>query len=418
MHSLLEAHESSGAFLGGPVPSHSGSPPGGTPRVRRLFQEAPDLTPEERASWIETDPPGEASLRREVAGLLEVYERGVTVSVGRDPPPGPDPFLGRTIAQYEIFEKLGAGGMGIVYRARDTRLGRVVALKFPAPDPAGDTNARARLLREARAASGIDHVNICTIHEIGETDAGQVFIAMACYTGETLEEKLERGRLPLAEVIRYAVDVAQSLAKAHEHGIAHRDIKPANVMVTDDGVVKLLDFGVAGAADGRLTEPRVARATLAYMSPEQARGERVDHRSDIWSLGVVLYEMLTGCRPFGGAHSEAVIRGILHDDPEAVAVRRPDAPALLKQIVARSLSRRVADRYDEVEAMLRDLLQVEDDVAASQLDSHPFPYRRPGHATRPSRPLTEKALPHRDDLAGSKAIVKGETVAQRQRDPP
>jgi tetratricopeptide (TPR) repeat protein/class 3 adenylate cyclase len=383
VHSLLEAHERAGAFLGGPGTSDSGSPPGGTPRVRRLFQEAADLTTEERTSWIEAAPPHDASLRREVAALLHVYERGVAVSPGRDPPPGPDPFLGRTISHYTIFEKLGEGGMGIVYRARDTRLGRVVALKFPAPYLAGDATARARVLREARAASGLDHVNICTIHEIGETDAGQVFIAMACYAGETLEEKLQRGLLPLDEVLGYAVDVARGLAKAHEHGIAHRDIKPANVMVTDDGVVKLLDFGLAEATDERLTEARVARATPAYMSPEQARGERVDHRSDIWSLGVVIYEMLTGCRPFRGRHAQAVIHAILHDEPEAVATRRPETPALLVQIVARSLSRRVTDRYDHVEAMLRDLRQVRDDVAAAQSAAGPTSAGPAGPLERP-----------------------------------
>jgi eukaryotic-like serine/threonine-protein kinase len=311
-----------------------------------------------------------------VAALLHVYERGVAGS-RRVPPPGPDPFLGRTISHYRIFEKLGEGGMGVVYRARDTRLGRVVALKFPAPGLADDADARARVLREARAASALDHVNICTIHEIGETDAGQVFIAMACYAGETLEEKLQRSRLPLDEVLGYAVAMAQGLAKAHEHGIAHRDIKPANVMVTDDGVVKLLDFGLAEAANERLTEPGVARATPAYMSPEQARGERVDHRSDIWSLGVVLYEMLTGCRPFREGHAQAIIHGILHDEPEAVAARRPDAPALLEQIVARTLARRVADRYDDAEALLRDLRQVRDDVAAAQSAARRPPRARP-----------------------------------------
>jgi tetratricopeptide (TPR) repeat protein/class 3 adenylate cyclase len=366
VHSLLEAHEGAGAFLGGPVPSDSGFLPGSALRVRRLFQKAADLTMEDRTSWIEASLPHDASIRREVAALLHVYERGVTRSALRDPPPDKDTFQGRTISHYQVFEKLGEGGMGVVYRARDTRLGRVVALKFPAPRLAGDGDARARVLREARAASALDHVNICTIHEVGETDAGQVFIAMACYAGETLEQKLQRSRLPLDDVLGYAVDVAQGLAKAHEHGITHRDIKPANVMVTDDGVVKLLDFGLADVADERLTEAGVARATPAYMSPEQACGERVDHRSDIWSLGVVLYEMLTGRRPFRGGHAEAVIHGILHDEPEAVATRRPEAPALLEQVVARSLARRVADRYVDAEALLRDLRQVRDDVAAAQ----------------------------------------------------
>ncbi|MFN2315652.1 MAG: protein kinase [Gemmatimonadales bacterium] len=394
VHSLLEAHEAAGAFLDDPVPSDAGSPPGGTPRVRRLFQEAADLTTEERTSWVDAAPPHDASLRRAVAALLQMYERGVDVAAGRDSPPGPDPFLGRTIAHYEIFEKLGAGGMGIVYRARDTRLGRVAALKFPAPHLAGDADAQARVLREARAASALDHVNICTIHEIGETDAGQVFIAMACYAGETLEVKLRRGRLPLDEVLGYAFAMAQGLGKAHEHGIVHRDIKPANVMVTDDGVVKLLDFGLAEAADERLTEARVARATPAYMSPEQARGERVDHRSDIWSLGVVLYEMLTGCRPFRGADAQAVIHGILHDEPGAVAARRPEAPALLEQIVARSLARRVADRYDDVEAMLRDLRQVRDDVAAAHSTGG-------ATAVGPAGPLEPAFAAHSEPTRGS-----------------
>ena len=391
VHSLLDAHEQAGAFLGGPAATDSDSPPGGASRVRELFQAAADLTAERRMHWIEAAPPQDASLFREVAALLHVYEHGVTVPSGRSP----DPFLGRTISHYEIFEKLGEGGMGVVYRARDTRLGRVVALKFPTPRLDGDAHARARVLREARAASALDHVNICTIHEIGETDSGQVFIAMACYAGETLERKLQRGRLPLAEALGYAIDVARGLAKAHEHGIAHRDIKPANVMVTDEGVVKLLDFGLAEAADERPAVPRAARATPAYMSPEQARGERVDYRSDIWSLGVVLYEMLTGSRPFPGGHAQAVIRSILHDEPEALAARRPDAPALLEQIVARSLTRTVADRYADAEALLRDLRQVQDDIAAAQ---------SAGGATAPSPAAPLERRP------GGELLAAGERV--------
>jgi serine/threonine protein kinase/tetratricopeptide (TPR) repeat protein len=371
VHSLLEAHEDAGAFLGGPAPTDSGSPPSGASRVRELFQAAGGLTADQRTSWIAAAPPQDAALFREVAALLHLYEHGVAGSAGHSPLPRADPFLGRTISHYRIFEKLGEGGMGVVYRARDTRLGRVVALKFPAPRLDGSADARARVLREARAASALDHVNICTIHEIGETDAGQLFIAMACYAGETLEEKLQRGRLSLAEALGYAVDMAEGLAKAHEHGIAHRDIKPANVMVTNDGVVKLLDFGLADEADGRPTAAAVSRATPAYMSPEQARGERVDHRSDIWSLGVVLYEMLTGCRPFRGEHPQAVIHGILHDEPEAVTKRRPEAPVPLDQIVARSLARRVADRYADAGAMLRDLRKVRDDSGPTDTVKRP-----------------------------------------------
>ncbi|CAN5783621.1 hypothetical protein BH23GEM9_BH23GEM9_29030 [soil metagenome] len=366
VHSLLDAHEQAGAFLGDAAPSVSGARPGEATEFRRLFLEAADLTTAERTAWIDAPLADEVALRREVAALLHVYERGVSVSAGPDPSPGPDPLLGCTISHYQVIEKLGQGGMGVVYRARDTQLGRVVALKFPAPRLAGDADAKARVIREARAACALDHVNICTIYEIGETDAGQVFIAMAYYAGETLETKLARSRLPLEEVLAYAIAVTDGLVKAHEQGLAHRDIKPANVMVTEDAVVKLLDFGLAEATDERLTEAGVARATPAYMSPEQARGERVDHRSDIWSLGVVLYEMLTGRRPFNGRDAQAVIRGILNDEPEAVAVRRPEVPALLERIVAKALARGVAERYRDAEELLRDLLQVRDDLAGVQ----------------------------------------------------
>lgn len=365
VHSLLEAHEEAGDFLGGPIPRVSGSPHGGAPQVRRLFQEAEDLTAEERTTWVEAAPLRDASLRRDVKALLHVYEHGLGGSTGRAQPPGPDPFLGRAISHYEIFEKLGEGGMGVVYRARDTRLGRVVALKFPAPRLQDDEDTRARVIREARAASALDHVNICTIHEIGESDDGQVFIAMACYAGETLEKKLEQSRLPLDQALRYAEDMARGLAKAHEQGVVHRDIKPANVMVTEDAVVKLLDFGLAKAADSRLAGAGAGRATPAYMSPEQAQGEQVDHRSDIWSLGVVLYEMLTGRRPFRGPHARAVIHGILHDEPDPVAAQRPEVPPLLGQIIGRALAKSPAERHDDVEELLRDLGHVRGSLAGS-----------------------------------------------------
>jgi tetratricopeptide (TPR) repeat protein len=365
VRSLLEAHERAGEFLDCTAPSAAGARPVGAGGIRQLFQQAADIDSEDRTAWLDAATAEDVSLRREVAALLHVYERGVELSPGRDPPSGPDPFLGRTISHYEVVEKIGQGGMGVVYRARDARLDRVVALKFPAPRMAGDADAKARVLREARAASALDHVNICTIHEIGETDDGQVFIAMACYAGETLDQKLARARLPLDDVLTYAIAIAEGLAKAHEQGIAHRDIKPANVMVTEDAVVKLLDFGLAETVDARLAEAGAARATPAYMSPEQARGERVDHRSDLWSLGVVLYEMLTGRHPFKGGNAQALIHGILNDDPEPMTARRPDVPALLERVVARAMSRDVAGRYRDAGELLRDLRQVMDDRAAA-----------------------------------------------------
>jgi tetratricopeptide (TPR) repeat protein/class 3 adenylate cyclase/tRNA A-37 threonylcarbamoyl transferase component Bud32 len=363
---LVEAHEGAGDFLGRSLPSTPGSEaPGEATRFRRFFEEAADLATQERAAWLDAALPDDSALRREVGALLHLYERGL--GPAPRPPPAEDSFLGRTISHYQIFEKLGQGGMGVVYKARDTRLDRVVALKFPARH-LDDGDAKARLIREARAASALDHVNICTIHEIGETDTGQVFIAMACYAGETLEKKLERSRLPIDEALGYAVEVAQGLAKAHEQGIVHRDIKPANVMVTEDAVVKLLDFGLASAADERRLRDGAVRATPAYMSPEQARGVSVDHRSDIWSLGATIYEMLTGQRPFRGPDRQAVVNGILNHEPDAVAAERPEVPELLEQIVSRALAKRPTDRYARVRELLDDLQQVREGCAGSSPD--------------------------------------------------
>jgi serine/threonine-protein kinase len=190
VHALLEAHEAAGDFLDGPVPSVGPSSAGDGRRMRRLFDEVAGLAAEERTVWIDAADPHEATLRRELAALLHVYERGPGTFVGRPSSPLPDPVTGRTVAHYQVFQNLGEGGMGVVYSALDTRLDRVVAQKIPAPHLAGDEDAKARLIREARAASALDHVNLCTIHEIGETEAGQVFIAMACYAGETLARKL------------------------------------------------------------------------------------------------------------------------------------------------------------------------------------------------------------------------------------
>jgi serine/threonine protein kinase len=208
-------------------------------------------------------------------------------------------MIGQTISHYKILEKLGGGGMGVVYKAEDTKLKRLVALKFLPTELTHDEEAKVRFVHEAQAASALDHPNICNIHEIDETDDGRIFICMAYYEGETLKEKIERGPLPIDQTLDLTLQIAQGLAKAHEHGITHRDIKPANVMITKDGIAKIVDFGLAKlAGQSRLTQTGSTLGTMAYMSPEQARAEVVDHRTDIWALGVVLYEMLTGQLPF------------------------------------------------------------------------------------------------------------------------
>jgi serine/threonine protein kinase len=265
-------------------------------------------------------------------------------------------MLGKVIAHYRIVGPLGGGGMGVVYKAQDLSLERIVALKFLPPELTRDPDAKTRFLQEARAASALDHPNICTIHEVGETDEGQLYLAMACYDGETLKQRLQRGRLPIDEALETAQQVARGLVKAHRHGIVHRDIKPANLMITTDEIVKILDFGIAklvGAAG--LTRAGSSLGTPGYMSPEQARGEEVDPRTDVWSLGAVLYEMVTGRRPFRGEHEQTVLYSLFNDEPEPVQQLRPDAPPELARIIGRMLAKDPEQRYPTAAAAFADL---------------------------------------------------------------
>ncbi|MHC4743304.1 MAG: serine/threonine protein kinase, partial [Planctomycetota bacterium] len=225
-------------------------------------------------------------------------------------------MIGETISHYKIVEKLGEGGMGVVYKAEDTRLKRAVALKFLSPELMRSEEWKHRFIREAQAASALDHPSICTTYEIDEID-DQTFIAMSYIEGHSLAERIESGPLEPHEAVRIAIQVAEGLQKAHRKGIVHRDIKPANIMLTDDGQAKILDFGLAKLADRtRLTKTAAVMGTVNYMSPEQARGDTVNHGADIWSLGVVLFEMLTGEIPFTGANDQAVIYSILNTEPE------------------------------------------------------------------------------------------------------
>jgi TolB-like protein/Tfp pilus assembly protein PilF len=265
-------------------------------------------------------------------------------------------MIGQTVSHYRILEKLGEGGMGVVYRAEDTRLKRTVALKFLPRELTLDPTAKERFAREAQAVSALDHANICTIHEIDETEDGQMFICIACYEGGTVREKIDDGPLEVDEAMDIAAQAAEGLREAHEKGIVHRDIKPANIMVTPRGSVKLMDFGLAKlAGQTHLTGVGATVGTVDYMSPEQARGKDVDHRTDIWSLGVVLYEMLTGRLPFTGEHAQAVIYSILNDAPEPVSNLRPDVPAGLESVVSKALAVLPDSRYCDAGAMLDDL---------------------------------------------------------------
>ena len=260
---------------------------------------------------------------------------------------------GTRLGPYEIVSQLGQGGMGVVYQAHDPRLDRHVAIKLLPPELTKDETAKQRFLQEAKTASALDHINICTIHEINETDDGQLYLVMAHYEGETLKERIARGPLELDDAINIATQVGEGLAKAHAAGIVHRDIKPANLMVTTDGTVKILDFGLAKLAGSEgVTQTGTTVGTVAYMSPEQARGQEVDHRTDIWSLGVVLYEMLAGEPPFQGENLLSLADAIRTAEPEPVV----GAGSSLNGALGRAMSKDVARRPQQVRELLSDLL--------------------------------------------------------------
>jgi TolB-like protein len=265
-------------------------------------------------------------------------------------------MIGETISHYQITGKLGEGGMGVVYQAEDTKLKRTVALKFLPPELTRDPDAKSRFVHEARAASALDHPNVCTIHEIDETEDGQLFLAMARYQGETLKARIARGPLPLDEALDIARQVAEGLAEAHQQEIVHRDIKPANLFLTQGGLVKILDFGLAKLADQtQLTRTGTTLGTAHYMSPEQAGGQIADGRSDLWSLGVILYEMITGRVPFAGDHAQAVTYAILNTEPEPVTGLRTGVPLEAERIIGKCLAKDPSMRYQHPGDLLADL---------------------------------------------------------------
>ena len=271
---------------------------------------------------------------------------------------------GRTFSHYAVLDHLGDGGMGVVYHGFDTRLNRPVALKFLAPELSQDPAAKEQFMREARAASALDHPNICTIYDIDETPDGQIFLAMAYVDGETLKETIARGPLPIGDILDIGAQIAQALVKAHGAGIVHRDIKPANVMITADRLVKIVDFGIAKlVGDITITKTGGAVGTLAYMSPEQIRGEPVDHRTDLWSLGAVMYEMTSGERPFRADHAGVTSNAIVQDQPKPLTSLRSGVPMDLERIVIRAMAKRKEDRYQTAADLLSEMRRLQRDWA-------------------------------------------------------
>lgn len=258
-------------------------------------------------------------------------------------------MIGPTIGRYRIVEKLGEGGMGVVYRAEDTRLHRTVALKFLAPALVDNPEERQRLINEARTIASINHPNICTIYGIDELE-GRTFIATEYVEGSTLRDRVLSGEIGIAKALRVATEIAEGLREAHSRDIVHRDIKSANIMINPAGQAVIMDFGLVRREEQmRPDEQFISGSTSAYMSPEQARGERVDQRTDIWSVGVVLYEMLAGELPFRGDYEQAVVYSIINQPPRDLVEARPGVPARVVEVVARALQKDPTDRFPSLD---------------------------------------------------------------------
>ncbi len=328
-------------------------------KVEQLYNAALARPEAERTAFLGDACGGDEDLRRDVESLVgkaKSAAAGAHVLAA-----------GRQISAYRVISKLGAGGMGEVYLAEDTRLGRRVALKVLPRELADDPARKARLIHEARAASALNHPNIVTLHDIG-SEGGIDFLVMEYLAGKPLTELIPRRGMPVKEALRYAVQIADALASAHATGIVHRDLKPGNVMVTEEGLAKVLDFGLAkkfvvgpeAETETKLTTEGALVGTLSYMSPEQAEGKPVDARSDIFSFGALLYEMVTGRRPFERDSNLSTLAAILHEEPKPVHEVAPHVPAELEQIIARCLRKDPTRRFqhiDDVRVELEDLRQ-------------------------------------------------------------
>lgn len=338
-------------------------------RIDPILDQALELPAEQWGAFLDVACASDASLRAEVEALLAAHLRArdgdfldtpaieygaVLLSDAAEESADAD-LAGQQVGPYRLLRAVGSGGMGVVYEAEDTRLGRRVAIKFLPSELGRARKSKERFLREARTLSVLDHPNLCTVHDVGESD-GRLYIVLAYYEGETLRDRLARGPRPLAEAREVAIQVTRGLACAHEAGITHRDVKPGNVMLTPRGQAKVLDFGIARLGDDvSLTSPGGSPGTPLYMSPEQASGAPVDQRTDIWSVGVMLYEMIAGVRPFAGEGTQAVLLAILTQEPEPLARLCPEVPPELASVVAKALAKDPAARYQSADELLADL---------------------------------------------------------------
>jgi serine/threonine protein kinase/WD40 repeat protein len=396
-------------------------------RVERLYHSAAKIPANRRSAFLEEHCQGDEALRKEVASLLSyessagqfieapAFDVAARLMAGSktDEPPR-DPEMSATAPpRFRMMEKLGGGGMGVVYKAEDTKLRRTVALKFLPPDLSRDPLAVERFQREAYAASALNHPNICTVYDVDEFE-GRPFIAMELLQGQTLEHRLAVGRMPIGELLELAIQIADALNAAHADGIIHRDIKPSNIFVTANGQAKVLDFGLAKrmkvrkpprALDGNqetfnlsqddLTSPGVAIGTVAYMSPEQARGEELDVRTDLFSFGAVLYEMMTGRPPFTGSSSAVVFEAILNRTPVPPQTFNSDFPGRLADVIGKALEKDPDLRYQAASEIRADLKRLKRDLESSRTSGGTqVVERKSGAPGRPRVPSRRSAVTH------------------------
>src|SRR5215217_7274845 len=369
-------------------------------QLKQIFQSALERNPAERSAFLSRTCADDPALRSEVESLIASHDQAgdsieamaveaatEMLSAGQT-----GPIAGRHIGRYRVLSHIGRGGMGEVFLAQDTSLGRKVALKLLRADFTGDEERLRRFRQEARAASALNHPNILTIHEIGQDDTLH-FMATEYVEGETLRQHIARAPMTLGRVLDVAVQVAGALAAAHHAGIVHRDIKPENVMLRTDGYVKVLDFGLAKLAEPKAvdgagptllqveTEPGLVMGTVSYMSPEQARGLDVDTRTDIWSLGVMIYEMAAGRQPFEAETASDVMSLILQKEPPPLTLFLPEVPGELKRIVRKALRKDKEERYQTIKDLLIDLRNLRKELeleAELECSSPPATSRMPG----------------------------------------
>jgi serine/threonine-protein kinase len=336
-------------------------------RARPLFDEIVDLDADARRERLEAIGRTDAALRDTLERLLQAdgvadealrsYDFVPGPASAPSPPVDLDPLgiVGRTVSHFNVTDFVAAGGMGVVYKAADVTLGRVVAIKFPLPHQRMDDVAKERFIHEARSVAALDHPNLCTVFEFGESAQG-LYLAMPFYQGETLKDRLARERvLPARDAVAIARQVAAGLASAHAAGIVHRDLKPGNVMILPDGSVKILDFGIAKVRDVQLTRTGIALGTIAYMSPSQATGEPADAQTDLWAVGVMLYEMLTGTLPFKGSNEVALLHAVLNVEPAPPSRVNKDVSPALDTVVAGLLQKDASRRYSSAAVLMTDL---------------------------------------------------------------